>query len=146
MNGKFFERSRIKQDDTGEYVRVQDLHVGSVYHLLGRHILLYDADDFTLHYKLGHSLSTALTQLPMLEGLPIQPDVDAAVADVKQTLKAAGVTPQQAVHLCEVKTRGEMSLATLRSCLLEWGMEPNENVCHCHNLTILHFYCLFFYF
>ena len=128
--------------DGTEYLHVKDLHVGKVYHILGRHILLYDADDFTLHYKLGHSLSTALTTLPLLEGLPINPDIDAAMADVKQTISAAGVTPEQVVRLCEEKTPGEMQLAKLRSCLLEWGMEPNENVCSLP-LLLVFFMCSF---
>ncbi|KAH7826937.1 putative EF-hand domain-containing protein 1 [Monocercomonoides exilis] len=128
--GKFLERGKYKLDDGdgSTVLHTQDLHIGSIYNLLGKHIYLYDADDFTLHYKLGNKVSDTLVPLPMLEGYPVRVDVDAALAKVKETLDAAGVDPREVARMCESKEDPDsMSLQALRRCLIEWGIEPDEN-------------------
>jgi hypothetical protein len=116
-----------------------------VYNLLGKHILLYDADDFTLHYQLGHVKPDTLVPLPTLAGYPLVPDVEKAMEEVRQHLRAHTVTPEEVARQCAAaEFQGFISLQLLRKFLIDWGYVANENVCFfssccwCHRSLSLH--------
>ncbi|KAA6367077.1 MAG: hypothetical protein EZS28_037396, partial [Streblomastix strix] len=89
-------------DGDGEsYLKTKDLHVSQVYHILGKHLLLYDSEDFTLHYKLGNKGPDQLVLLPMLPGYPMEVDVDRSIAEVKTCMREVGVNPEEVAAQCE---------------------------------------------
>ncbi|KAA6400306.1 MAG: hypothetical protein EZS28_004165 [Streblomastix strix] len=94
---------RVKLDDgDGEsYLKTKDLNVSQVYHILGKHLLLYDSEDFTLHYKLGNKRPDQLVQLPMLPGYPTEINVDRFIAEVKTCVREVGVSPEEIAAQCE---------------------------------------------
>ncbi|KAA6380985.1 MAG: hypothetical protein EZS28_023489 [Streblomastix strix] len=121
---------RVKLDDgDGEsYLKTKDLHVGQVYHILGKHLLLYDSEDFTLHYKLGNKRPDQLVQLPMLPGYPTEIDVNRAITEVKTCMREVGVSTEEVAAQCEAPgTPDAISVEQLRVSLMGWGLEPNEN-------------------
>jgi hypothetical protein len=91
-----------------------------VYNLLGKHILLYDADDFTLHYQLGHVTPDTLVPLPVLAGYPLVPDVERAMEDIRQHLRANSVTPEEVARQCAAaEFPGYISMQLLRRFLID---------------------------
>ncbi|KAK2956544.1 putative EF-hand domain-containing protein 1 [Blattamonas nauphoetae] len=128
-NGKFLQRGKYKREDgSGAYILTQDVHIGDVIPMLGKQILLYDADDFTLHYKLGHRVPDQLVDLPMLAGYPVTPNVDTALRHIKRTILDTGKEVKQFANECrDVNNATCVSLQAVRRGLINSDMVPDEN-------------------
>ncbi|KAK2952068.1 putative flagellar protofilament ribbon protein rib74 [Blattamonas nauphoetae] len=128
-NGKFLQRGKYKREDGSDtYILTQEVHVGDTIPMLGKQILIIDADDFTLHYKLGHRVPDQLVDLPMLSGYPVRPNIEEALKHVKRTILDSGKDVRRFAQECRDNQDATcVSLQTVRKKLNDMQIEPNEN-------------------
>lgn len=50
LNGKYLERSRYKNDESGEYISMADLHMGAVLKINKQLFQIEDADEYSLNF------------------------------------------------------------------------------------------------